>query len=287
MALAIVEALSEPGAQVNEDAWGHAGGAVWLLDGATGVAPAPLIESPSDAAWFAREVSQRLASAVAPERPTTEAVLHGLRGAAETASRICDLAAVPSWELPSACLVMARDVRGGLEFTNLGDSVVLWRGRGGVATRFGAADELGRLEESLHRVLDDALAAGHGRSAGLDRARALAHENRKLMNRPEGYWILDLSGEGLSQAQISACPEAGPVDLLLMTDGFSRLVEVYGAYDWDGLMNRALQAGLAALYDELRAIEAEDEDCIRHQRFKGRDDATAVLLAWTQPATVD
>lgn len=281
MALAIVDALSEPAAQVNEDAWGHAGGAVWLLDGATGVAPAPLIESPSDAAWFAREVSQRLASAFLPERPTTEAVLHGVCGAVEAASRTCDLAAVPNWELPSASLVVAREMAGSLEFTNLGDSVIVWRGRGGVATRFGAADELGRLEESLHRVLDDALAAGHGRQAGLDRARALARENRKLMNRPEGYWILDLSGDGVSKAQVAACPDAGSVDLLLMTDGFSRLVEVYDAYDWDGLMDRALQAGLAALYDELRAIEAEDEDCILHQRFKGRDDATAVLLAWT------
>lgn len=287
MALAIVDALSEPAVQINEDAWGHADGAVWLLDGATGVAPGPLIESPSDAAWFAREVSQRLASAFTPERPTIDAVLHGVRGAAEAASRTCDLAAVPYWELPSASLVVAREVGDVLEFTNLGDSVLLWRGRGGAAARFGAADELGRLEEGLHRVLDNALAAGHGRQAGLDRARALARENRKLMNRPEGYWILDLSGEGLSQAQIQACPEAGSVNLLLMTDGFSRLVDVYNAYDWDGLMDRAVHAGLAALYEELRAIEAQDEDCVRHQRFKGRDDATAVLLAWTPPGPVD
>lgn len=203
-----------------------------------------------------------------------------MRGAAEAARRICDIDKVPIFELPSASLVAAREVNSRLEFTNLGDSVVVWRSADGPATRFGWS-ELGDLEEALHGVLDAALAVGLPRAQGVEQARALARENRKLMNRPGGYWILDLSGAGVTHAQIEVCPNTGPIDVLLMTDGFSRLVEVYRAYDWDGLLDRALQGGLAPLYEQLREIETADEACTRFQRFKARDDATAVLLSWS------
>lgn len=280
MTLSFVDAVCEPAYRVNEDAWGRAGDAVWVLDGATGVAASPYLDEVSDAAWFSREVSGRFEAAFGAARSTSEAVLHGVRAAAGAARGVCDIGQVPAFELPSASLVVAREVGCGLELTNLGDCVVVWRGAGARASRFGASPLLGALEEGLHRLLDAALDEGLSRAEGVERARAQARENRKLMNRPEGYWILDLSGAGVPHAQIEACPAPAPVDVLLMTDGFSRLVEVYGAYDWDGLLDRALEGGLAPLYEELRAIEAADETCARFQRFKPRDDATAVMLAW-------
>jgi hypothetical protein len=69
-----------------------------------------------------------------------------------------------------------------------------------------------------------------------------------------------------------------PTHLLLATDGFSALVDVYGAYDPEALMIRALERGLAPLVAELRSIEAADADGARHPRWKRSDDATAVLL---------
>lgn len=279
MTLTVRDAVCKPASRVNEDAWGRSGDAVWVLDGATGVAPSPYLGGPSDAAWFSQEVSGRFEAAFSVAQPTSAAVLQGVRGAAEAARKICDIDKAPAFELPSASLVAARQVDSRLELTNLGDSVVVWRSADGPATRFGSS-ELGRLEETLHRVLDAALAGGRPRAEGVEQARALARENRKLMNRPDGYWILDLSGAGVTHAQIEVCRDPGPLDVLLMTDGFSRLVEVYRAYDWDGLLDRALEDGLAPLYDELREIEAADEACTRFQRFKARDDATAVLLSW-------
>ncbi|TAJ72705.1 MAG: hypothetical protein EPO51_08000 [Phenylobacterium sp.] len=279
MTLTVADAICRPASTVNEDTWGRAGDAVWVLDGATGVAPSPYLDGASDAAWFSREISGRFEEAFSVALSTPAAVLRGVHATAEAARTMCDIGKVPAFELPSASLVVAREVGSRLELTNLGDSVIVWRGAGGPANRFGWS-ELGGFEDALHRVLDAALADGLPRAVGVERARALARENRKLMNRPDGYWILDLSGAGVSQAQIEACPAPAPVDVLLMTDGFSRLVEVYGAYDWDGLMDRALENGLEPLYDELRGIEAADEACSRFQRFKARDDATAVMLSW-------
>jgi hypothetical protein len=66
--------------------------------------------------------------------------------------------------------------------------------------------------------------------------------------------------------------------VLLATDGLMRLVEVYGAYDADGLVAAAADKGLAALLRELRGIEAADAGCARFPRIKPSDDATGVLL---------
>jgi hypothetical protein len=67
--------------------------------------------------------------------------------------------------------------------------------------------------------------------------------------------------------------------LLLASDGFLALASDYGAYSADTLMAAALDKGLAALGEELRAIEAGDTGGAKFPRFKKSDDATALLLA--------
>ena len=66
--------------------------------------------------------------------------------------------------------------------------------------------------------------------------------------------------------------------LLLASDGFLALVSDYDAYDIAGLMQAASSKGLAALGEELRAIEKSDAAGTRFFRFKASDDATALLL---------
>jgi hypothetical protein len=67
--------------------------------------------------------------------------------------------------------------------------------------------------------------------------------------------------------------------ILIASDGFFRLVNVFGAYDESKLLAAALHGkGLAALYTELREREAEDPTCRRHPRLKFMDDASAVLV---------
>jgi serine/threonine protein phosphatase PrpC len=66
--------------------------------------------------------------------------------------------------------------------------------------------------------------------------------------------------------------------LLIASDGFLALVSDYGAYDAAGLMAAATDKGLAALGEELRAIEEDDARGEKFLRFKKSDDATAVLL---------
>ena len=73
-------------------------------------------------------------------------------------------------------------------------------------------------------------------------------------------------------------PLAQGDDLLLMSDGFSALVDAYAAHTPDSLFAALGDGGLAALGSELRAIEAADAACTRFPRFKPSDDATALWL---------
>ena len=66
--------------------------------------------------------------------------------------------------------------------------------------------------------------------------------------------------------------------LLIASDGFLALASDYGAYDAAGLMAAAIGKGLAALGQELRAIEEDYAQGKKFLRFKKSDDATALLL---------
>jgi hypothetical protein len=66
--------------------------------------------------------------------------------------------------------------------------------------------------------------------------------------------------------------------MLIASDGFLALATDYDAYDMQGLMAAAKSKGLAALGEQLRAIEKTDPLGEKFSRFKKSDDATALLL---------
>ena len=69
--------------------------------------------------------------------------------------------------------------------------------------------------------------------------------------------------------------------LLIASDGFLALATDYGAYDEMSLVTAAKSKGLAALGQELRAIESADPMGEKFARFKKSDDSTALLLEIT------
>jgi hypothetical protein len=73
------------------------------------------------------------------------------------------------------------------------------------------------------------------------------------------------------------CPDGTAI--LLTSDGFSALVDLYRAMDATALMERALDEGLEPLAREARRIESEVDPAGKlYPRFKESDDATALLV---------
>ena len=71
-------------------------------------------------------------------------------------------------------------------------------------------------------------------------------------------------------------------NLLLLSDGFYRLVDVFKAMTPADLMERTIAKGLPELYSQLRALEVADAACADHPRVKAYDDASAILVALSQ-----
>ena len=66
--------------------------------------------------------------------------------------------------------------------------------------------------------------------------------------------------------------------LLVLSDGFYRLVDVFGAMSPADLMRRMFTRGAAELCSQLRALEGGDIGCTDHPRVKVHDDASAMLV---------
>ena len=88
---------------------------------------------------------------------------------------------------------------------------------------------------------------------------------------------LDPSAAERVKHQSVPCPD-GTI-ILLTSDGFSALVDLYQKMSAAELMQMAQDKGLAALVDMARRIETEeDPGGVLFPRFKLSDDATGLLL---------
>jgi hypothetical protein len=292
MPLRVIERVWDPDAWANADWSSEIEGAVVLLDGAAPVAKERVSSYDNDTVWLVRRFPEHLrkqlevARAVAPGTPADIPVLveSARASLAREYTGLCRQAGFVPAETPFACLAIAHDAGARLELFNLGDQTTLVRGRGG--------HSLGKLGESAVRELDrqaldllvrELRAGVEPHAARHARIRPAILANRALRNQLAGYDVLDINVSCRERFEHQSFERAATRDLLMMSDGFYRLVDTFGRYDDASLFQAAERNGLAALLAELRSIESDDPECTRHPRFKCHDDATALWLAAEAP----
>lgn len=271
--LRVIDQANDPGkGRDSEDRVGHRAGEgiAWIIDGATDVCAERLFPAaPSDAFWFADAV-QALLEVLPARAPRTlvGALIDGLRERVEAEAGM-PVERIPPGDMPSAALTWLRldpDTRR-LVFAAFPDCTAVVLPPGGPA--FSIAKPPPRLDEQAQaRAL---IAAGADIPAALRAQRA-------MMNRPDGYPVLSVHPEAAARLDLQTMAAPAGTRVLLCTDGFYRLVDMYGLMDDDGLIRGALEHGLAALVQRLRGFEADAADDLRFGRFKTSDDAAALLL---------
>lgn len=259
--------LAGDAAVANDDRVGASAALAWVIDGATDLGEPGLVGPRGGAAWLALEADAAFAAA---GDASIDAICKGVF--ARLARRFAaqqTRPAISGWELPRASFLAARVGKDGLACRWLGDCAGLLK-RGDTVERFGpAADK------------DDENA----------RAAALAEHGLGLKQRPQpildslrhsreraGRYALGVDPAAVAHLGGAVLPCAAGDEVLLMSDGFAALVDVYTAYDQEGLFGALATEGLAGLALRLRAIEQNDADFTRFPRFKGSDDATALWL---------
>ena len=274
-----LDRLSLAGSRVNEDGTGLRGRFAWIVDGATGLSDEPLTPAGSDASWLAHAIGERLTelSGGAGAGAILNRLENDLRTAFEAAT--AHVAEIVDHHAPSACLGLIEAGPGenggiGIRGRFLGDVVALVPSESGVVRW---SDE--RAKPFEKKTLAALGAREHEPGTMPEAVRRQIRENRTRLNRPDGYWVvnprLPWAGHELT---FEASVEPGAA-IVLATDGFMRLVDVFGAYS-DGTLHGALAAGRGAeLMQELRERERSDLMAGAYPRVKTHDDATFLVIA--------
>jgi serine/threonine protein phosphatase PrpC len=274
MSLVLLDSLSLPGdpAKANEDAFGYDANAALVIDGATPLGEG-LMPGPSDAAWIAQFGARRLLAHLKDGAAPRDALAHALADAEKSFAGLSRKPVQEKWQTPCAAMMLAAETEKGMEFLWYGDCAALVS-RDSAVTMIGEAMAARKREAGRARLVSQ-----EAQKSATDRAafQPLLRASRNRINSGRN-WLF--SPDARAAAHVSRQTESlvpGTL-LLLASDGFLALVTDYDAYDAEGLLAAAKDKGLAALGEELRAIEAADPEGEKFARFKISDDATALLL---------
>jgi len=285
----IAEMMTLPGGETANDdvAGGHAEeahGHAWVIDGATGLSEQVYVpDAASDAAWIAQRYSHyfndlpRSDAAVGEEmRRAIERVRGDYRDAVGDADR------VPVYALPSAaglyCGWRVVEDLAHIRFSALGDCSAILLDGGGAVHTVGALAEGSRdgpLRDYIHQFNQK---LRNPNQTVRDGIMAELRKQRSWMNTPGGYWIFGLEPEAAAHLRQCVLDVPLPASVLMMTDGFARLIDHFEAYSAATLIEAATENGLDPLMKELRSLEAGDPDCRTYPRVKKEDDATGLLI---------
>lgn len=245
---------TEPGdpGRPNEDFAAATATSAVLLDGAS--APRDVETGCSHGvAWYTRRLGALLLAGADAGLPLREALAEAIVTASALHAHTCDLA---NQESPSTTVVAVRAGSDALEYLVLSDSVLLVEDGGGV------------------RVLTDTRL--DDLRGDLARRGSPWNAIRAYRNVPGGFWTAGARPRAAEEALTGTLPLGR---FTAMTDGASRVVDLFGDLDWDQAFALVSDKGPRVLLDRVRGLEAADPDRLRHPRGKGSDDAT--VLAWT------
>ena len=233
----------------------------------------------SDAAWLAGKFHGYLLSRAATESASLPDLLEEITAAVCADFHAEKLSDPPArMNQPAAAALIARLRPGGiLETVAIGDCQLFVAQPGKPAKLYCAGRERLGDRAAIERVRAVMKEHNLSWSAALSKLWPSLNEGRNKMNAPGGYAALSIGMPPRDLLVQEAIPLERGARLLLATDGFTRLYEVFGAYTEETLLEAAFEKGLAALLKELRTLEARDAACEKVPRMKPRDDATAIL----------
>ncbi|HEV2564520.1 MAG TPA: hypothetical protein VGU19_05505 [Microvirga sp.] len=279
----VLDRISWPGHpdKPNEDICGASGDWAWVIDTSIFPGTKPVMPGKSDAAWLAKFADERL-SDLAPRADDGITLMRHVMEEARTVYRAVAPAErhddFVTWPLGAMTLVRRRGNT--LDAWTFGDTTAYLRQPDGSVRVLGDAPGLRDAEASMAAEL--MRQAGSRPTAILDEPVFLAWlGERRERQRKSGIpaALLSFNPDAVERLRHETAPCEDGTAILLASDGFSALVDLYRAMDAKTLMEAALTSGLEPLVELAREIETQrDPDGRLYPRFKASDDTTAMLL---------
>ena len=278
MIFQLLDQLSLPGdpSKPNEDFVAEGKAAALVMDGATPLGDS-LMPGASDAAWIAQFGARRLMAHLNGGDGARKALRGALADAQKSFLALRRHPPEEMWQTPCASMMLAVPANGGVECLWYGDCAALLKQGDMAVTVVGETFDKRAAEAMRARMMAEEKSLSP--ASGLNRPEFIG-SLRAVRNRINSgnYWLFSPDGRVASHVSRRVVKAVPGAVLLLATDGFLALASDYGVYSADSLVQAALSKGLAAMGEELRAIEAGDSGGDKFPRFKKSDDATALLL---------
>ncbi|MCC3761815.1 protein phosphatase 2C domain-containing protein [Glycomyces sp. TRM65418] len=255
-----VSAASAPGGGApNEDHFLVSDRWALVLDGITRYPDDGCVH---DVPWYVARLGAAIAWQLAdPGVPLGTALAEAITGVNRRHEGGCDLANPVS---PGATVGIVRVAGGDLEWALLGDCSIAWRDREG-------AHQV-RSDERLVGLVDPPAAVDVG---GI--RRYAVDYIARVRNREGGFWVASTDPGAAAMAYTGSVAAAEVGEMLLCTDGLTRLTERYGR-TWPFLFDLAAAEGVEGLIRLVREHEQAGP-----AMGKRHDDATGVHLRFPAP----
>lgn len=257
----------------NEDALVAAPNAVVVVDGVTapkGLSTGCIHGTP----WYASTLAAQTIAILVRE-PAADlkwALAQALSTVAASHTGTCDLTAHGT---PSATVALMRTTETSLDYLVLSDATVAIQTVDGIQiTSDNRIDDLfGDLRQAVQ-------AAPVGSAERESRLVELVTTQRRLRNVEGGYWLAGAIPDAAERALTGTVPLADVSVAAAMSDGASRLVDLFALHDWPAALELLKRRGPEDWIRRTRDVEESDAEATRWPRYKKSDDATiACMLA--------
>lgn len=266
----------------NEDYVGKYKDYIWIMDGAS--VPKGIVTHPMyNANWYVNEFSKYLKQSI--DKNNSICSLCSL--VEQTIYMIKNKVKVNSLDIinneiciPSSTLILLKINNYNVEYFILGDSTLIYKNN--LECTSITDERLSKIAVTERKECINFIKQSKGfNNNNLAQLKSkLVRQEMNNRNKLDGYWILSLDTYVCKHAYTGNIKCDYNTIMLLMTDGFSRIVDTYHIYyDWNELLNNLNNK--IELYNsikKIRKVENNDKDGRKYCRFSMSDDASAIII---------
>ncbi|MDD6466709.1 MAG: hypothetical protein PUF50_00815 [Erysipelotrichaceae bacterium] len=257
----------------NEDTYGYHDKLLFVIDGVTGLGENDFMGLGDDAKWFVENVANALMKMDECESIVEylSNVCRNLYGIYQKRSEYLD-----ENLMPRGCISLFRVHDQKIEYYGLGDCVGIVEFVDG--TYEVLYDKV--ITDLDNQVIDEMVRISKEKGISPIEARRYIQDdliaNRSLLNKKEGYYLLELTGKGLPYAIQKSWDLSRVKRIACMSDGFYEVMQ-YGLYPDIASLMDAIFDNHEKVFANLYQMQQDDDEGYKVPRFKLRDDTTLVL----------
>ncbi|WML36697.1 protein phosphatase 2C domain-containing protein [Clostridium sp. OS1-26] len=279
MYFANYDSISFPSNKNNEDIVFASSFYGWVIDGATGLAKKNITGCTSDAAWFVKAWDEYLKKNIDNMSLTLKQIINnGMEFVEREFYKLDKTNSIDKLSIPSASIALIRINNNKIEYFLLGDCTLIAENVDGkhIKIKDKSVEKLDgiAIEELKGYMKEDGLNFNEARN----RVSDLLIKHRLLKNTPKGYWVLEFNREAIDNAIVGELEFEQYKKVLLMSDGFAAIADVYKHIEHSSIIGAVEKLGLNRVYEIIREIENEDIDMKKYPRLKVGDDASAIIF---------